>query len=100
MKHLAVMQRWDGEKQQTICLEYPMEKKDECLRAFETLKKDAHKRKFPVTYTLIEIEGEMQYIGKDIVDFRKKHNVDRIIIANGTIYDDIPVYVQRDMKKD
>jgi len=75
-----------------------MVKKDECGRMFEALRKDAYKRKFDVTYRLIELDGEMQYAGKEMVDFRKKNNIDRIIIANGKVYNDIPLYIEKELK--
>jgi hypothetical protein len=96
--YYAILQRWEGEPTDTLCMQYPAEKKDECQRMFESLKKEAYKQKHPVTYRLIELDGEMQYAGKELQDWRKKNNVDKIIIANGKIHEDIPLYVQKDMK--
>jgi hypothetical protein len=97
--YFAILQRWEGEPAETLCMEYPAEKNDECLRMFQSLKKEAYKAKHPVTYRLVEMDGEMNYANKDLVEWRKKNNVDRIIITNGKIHEDIPVYVQKDLKK-
>ena len=98
--HFAILQRWEGDNSETVCLEYQHEMKEECVRMFEHLCMMSYKLKHHVTYRLIELDGEMQYPGKDMVDFRKKNDVHQIIVANGRVYDDIPVYVQRDLRKD
>lgn len=97
--YYAILQRWEGERTETLCMEYPSEKKEECMRMFQSLKKEAHKAKHQVSYRLVELDGEMQYTGKKLQDWRKENEVDRIIIADGKIHEDIPVYVQKDLKK-
>lgn len=97
--YYAILQKWEGERSESLCMEYPAEKKDECLRMFKSLKKEAYRAKHPVTYRLVELDGDMKYTGKRLQDWRKDNEVDKIIIANGKIHEDIPLYVQKDLKK-
>ena len=97
--HFAILQKWDGESQESICMEYPEEKKEECLRMVEGLRRSAKKNKYPVKYRLVELDGVMNYEGRKEDEDRKRNKVDRIIVTNGKIIDDIPLYVQRDLKR-
>jgi len=97
-KHYAILQKWDGEEMETLCLQYPTEKKQECDRMFNSLRKTAAKKKQPVTYRIVELDGEMDYDGKDEVDRRKREGINSIIITQGKIYDDVPVHLQVDKK--
>ncbi len=97
--YYAILQRWEGEQSDTLCLEYPLDKKDECMRMYSGLVKDAHLQKDRVVYRIVELDGELQYPGKDLQDWRKKNNVNRIIIANGKIHEDIPSFIQKDIER-
>ena len=97
-KHYAILQKWDGEDSETLCLQYPEEKKQECERMFKSLRATAAKKKQPVSYRIVELPGEMDYDGKSEVDRRKREGIKSIIITQGKIYDDVPVHLQIDKK--
>jgi len=78
-------------------MEYDWDKKAECERQLAGLQKEAYVNKHRVTYRIIELDGEMQYEGKELYDRRKRLGVERVIISQGKMYDDIPIHVQRDL---
>jgi len=90
MKHLAILQKWDGDDAETLCMEYLMERKEECDRMIKSLIREAYKKKHPVRYRLVELDGELQYPGKSEVDRRKAMGVQNIILTGGKVYDDVP----------
>lgn len=97
--YYIILQRWEGEDTESSCMEYPPEKKDECMRMFTSLKKNAYQHKDRVEYRLVELDGEMQYAGKALQDWRKKNKVDKVIIQGGQITDNIPHLIEKDIKR-
>jgi len=96
--YFAILQRWDGEKAESLFMEYPFDKKAECMRMLESVRRDAYQNKDPVTYRLIELDGEMQYEGKETVERRKREGVDQIILTGGKIHENVPLYIQKDKR--
>jgi len=96
--YYAILQKWQGEKTDNLLLEFDYDKKGECERTLDVLRKTAYTNKTPVEYRMIELDGEMQYEGKELHDWRKRNKVERIMIQQGEIYEDIPTYVQKDIK--
>jgi len=99
MHHYAILQRWPGDKAETLAMEYPPDKEDECKNMFYAMRKSAFKLKHPVEYRMVELPGEIQYPGKEEDDRRKALGVKQIIIAQGLIHDIIPYEVQKDIKE-
>jgi len=90
--YYAILQKWEGENAETLCMEYPIDKKKECERMFSSLRKCAYKKKQPCDYRIVELDGEIQYPEKSEVDRRKALGVQNIIITNGKVYDDVPTH--------
>jgi len=91
-KYYAILQKWEGEKTDSLCMEYQPDKFDECVRMVESLRRTANQKKQPCIYTMIELDGELDYPGKADVDRRKALGVQNIIITNGKVYDDVPTH--------
>jgi len=89
-KYYVILQKWEGDDTESLCMEYQPEHKDECDRMFQRLRLVAAKKKQPVTYRIVELDGELQYPGKEDVDRRKALGVQNVIITNGKVYDDVP----------
>lgn len=96
-KHLAILQRWDGDNSESLLFQYSIEKELEAKSMYEKLKKEAKKKKMPVTYRMIELDGEIQYEGKAEDEMRKSLGVKQIIIQDGKIHNVIPHATQKDI---
>ena len=91
--HLAILQRWEGDDTETLCVQYPKEREEECLNVFNDMKKNAYKRKLPVTYRMIELDGkiEMPNIGKP-----PSQQPERKIILPFGRFKDAEIYLEED----
>jgi len=92
--HFAILQKWKGDDTFTLLFQAPKEKEDELDNTLLRLRKDAHKRKVPVEYKKVELDG---LIEAPITE--KDQGKRKIVISQGT-FKGLEFYLEKDETND
>jgi hypothetical protein len=76
----AILQKWQGEDTFTLLLQVPENKETECKGMLERLRKEAYKKKQPVEYKMVELDGFVETPNFTSNDEKER----KIIIPSGT----------------
>lgn len=91
--HVAILQRWEGDDTFSLLFQAPKDKEDECKHTLKSLREEAYKKKLPVEYKMVPLDGEVDTPDNPSIPHRK------IIVPHGKLKG-MEIYLERDVREE